>query len=210
MKCVSSCGDPLSKFSERLGVSKDLWATMGCPALVTEGRPDVALWAKYFIYTIPSNCTTAFQTCIFKELTQGYSRMLTQVGPHSRSLNLVQDLSALLPFEMKMKVAQSCPTLCEPVNYIVHGTFHTRMLEWVPFSRGSSQPRGRTQVSPIAGGFFTSWATREASSRNGNILQIYSTTSQTIMILIKFTDLIQFPQINMYRVCVCVCVLNSM
>ena len=36
--------------------------------------------------------------------------------------------------------------------------------EWVavPFSRGSSQPRDRTQVSHIAGKFFTSWATREA------------------------------------------------
>ena len=39
-----------------------------------------------------------------------------------------------------------------------------RSLEWVafPFSRGSSQPRDRTQVSQIAGRFFTSWATREA------------------------------------------------
>ena len=31
----------------------------------------------------------------------------------------------------------------------------------VPFSRASTQPRDRTQVSRIAGGFFTSWATRE-------------------------------------------------
>ena len=39
-----------------------------------------------------------------------------------------------------------------------------RILEWVavPFSRGSSQPRGWTRVSRIAGGFFTNWATREA------------------------------------------------
>ena len=38
------------------------------------------------------------------------------------------------------------------------------LLEWVafPFSRGSSQPRDLTQVSCVAGGFFTSWATREA------------------------------------------------
>ena len=38
-----------------------------------------------------------------------------------------------------------------------------RILEWVafPFSRGSSQPRDRTQVSRTAGGFFTSWATKE-------------------------------------------------
>ena len=40
-----------------------------------------------------------------------------------------------------------------------------RILEWVavPFSRGSSQPRDRTQVSQAADGFFTSWATGEAS-----------------------------------------------
>ena len=47
---------------------------------------------------------------------------------------------------------------------IVHGILQARILEWVafPFSRGSSQPRGQTQVSRIAGRFFTSWATREA------------------------------------------------
>ena len=32
----------------------------------------------------------------------------------------------------------------------------------VPFSRGSSQPKDRTQVSHIADEFFTSWATKEA------------------------------------------------
>ena len=39
----------------------------------------------------------------------------------------------------------------------VHGVLQARILEWVafPFSRGSSQPRDRTQVSHIAGGFFT-------------------------------------------------------
>ena len=46
----------------------------------------------------------------------------------------------------------------------VHGFLQARILEWVafPISRGSSQPRDWTQVSCIAGGFFTSWATREA------------------------------------------------
>ena len=40
----------------------------------------------------------------------------------------------------------------------VPGVLQARILEWVavPFSRGSSQPRDRTQVSRIAGGFFTS------------------------------------------------------
>ena len=38
-----------------------------------------------------------------------------------------------------------------------------RILEWIayPFSRVSSQLGNRTRVSYIAGGFFTSWATRE-------------------------------------------------
>ena len=46
----------------------------------------------------------------------------------------------------------------------VHGIFQTRILEWVavPFSRGSSPPKDQTQVSHVAGGFFTSWATRES------------------------------------------------
>ena len=45
-----------------------------------------------------------------------------------------------------------------------HGILQARILEWVafPFSRVSSPPRDWTQVSCIAGGFFTSWATREA------------------------------------------------
>ena len=49
----------------------------------------------------------------------------------------------------------------QPIDYIVHGILLSRILEWVAFpsSRGSSQPRDRTQVSLIAGGFFTSWAT---------------------------------------------------
>ena len=67
-------------------------------------------------------------------------------------------------------VTQSCQTLCKPMYCIppgssVHGILQARILEWVavPFSRGSSQPRDQTGVSCTAGGFFTSWATREAA-----------------------------------------------
>ena len=53
--------------------------------------------------------------------------------------------------EVKGKVAQSCLTLCDPVDYTVHRILQARILEWVafPFSWGSSQSRGRTQVSHI-------------------------------------------------------------
>ena len=64
----------------------------------------------------------------------------------------------------EVKVAQSCPTLCDPMEDTVHGILQARILEWVaiPFSRGPSQPGDQTQVSCTAGRFFTSWATREA------------------------------------------------
>ena len=66
--------------------------------------------------------------------------------------------------EVKVKEAQSCPTLCNPMDNTAHGILQARILEWVafPFSMGSSQPRDQTQVSHVAGRFFTSWATREA------------------------------------------------
>ena len=56
-----------------------------------------------------------------------------------------------------------CPTLCDPMDYTVHGILQARILEWVtfPFSRGSSQPRDQNPGLPIIGGFFTSWATRD-------------------------------------------------
>ena len=71
-----------------------------------------------------------------------------------------------------VKVAQLCLTLCDPMDYAVHGILQARVLEWVafPFSGASSQLRDRTQVSCIAGGFFTSWATRETHSGNITIL----------------------------------------
>ena len=60
----------------------------------------------------------------------------------------------------EVKITWLFPTLCNPMDYTVHGILQARILEWVtfPFSRGSSQPRDQTQVSCIAGGFFTSWA----------------------------------------------------
>ena len=64
----------------------------------------------------------------------------------------------------KVKVTQSCPTLRDPMDYTVHRISQVTILEWVafPFSRGYFRPREQTQVSCIAGRFFTSWATRES------------------------------------------------
>ena len=69
------------------------------------------------------------------------------------------------------EVTQSCPVDtvdCSLPGSSLHGILQARILEWVaiPFSRGSSQPRYRTLVSCIAGGFFTIWATWEALLKN--------------------------------------------
>ena len=58
--------------------------------------------------------------------------------------------------KVKVKVAQSCPTLCDPMDYRVHGALQGRILEWVAvrFSRGSSQPGDRTRVSHITGSLY--------------------------------------------------------
>ena len=60
----------------------------------------------------------------------------------------------------KVKVAQLCPTLWDPMDRIVPGIFQARILERVayPFSSRSSWFRNRTRVSCIADGFFTNWA----------------------------------------------------
>ena len=71
----------------------------------------------------------------------------------------------------EVKVTQSCLTLWDPMDYIVHRILQARILEWVafPFSSRSSRPRDWTQVSHTAGGFFTSWATREAHTGVGSL-----------------------------------------
>ena len=59
--------------------------------------------------------------------------------------------------KVKVKVAQLCLTLCNPMDYTEHGILQARILAWVvfPFFRGSSQPRDRTQVSEATEGIVT-------------------------------------------------------
>ena len=66
--------------------------------------------------------------------------------------------------QMKVKVTEPCPALCDSMDYTVHGILQARILEWVAFSfsRGSSWPRNQTRVFCIAGRFFTNWAMRKA------------------------------------------------
>ena len=82
----------------------------------------------------------------------------------------LQNIVYQLRVSVKLLLAQSCPTLCDPMDCSpsassVHGILQARILERVvmTFSRGSFQPRNRTRVSCIAGRFFPIRATRDNS-----------------------------------------------
>ena len=96
------------------------------------------------------------------------------IEPESSAAPALQADSLLLSHWVS-EVTQSCLTLCNPMDCSnlpcssVHGIFQARVLEWVAisFSRGSSRPRGWTQVFHVVGRCFTIWATREVHWATG-------------------------------------------
>ena len=109
-------------------------------------------------------------------------------GSHKATSNL------FLMSNSENEVAQSCPTLWDPMDcslpgFFVHGIFQARVLEWVAisFSRGSSCPRDQTQASCIAGRCFTLWATREAQIMVYLILY-YTILNQCLHLLLEISS----------------------
>ena len=46
----------------------------------------------------------------------------------------------------KVKVIQSCPTLCDPMDSTVHGILQARMLEWVAFPSPGDLPNSGIEL----------------------------------------------------------------
>ena len=137
----------------------------------------------YKIFLLKSHIKTKFlEACIFFSYPksghilyvfiefvhmQAFSRHfkgLRHVCIHSNLSFYSQLLFPSCLFEVKVKVAKLCPTLCNPMDFTICGILQARILEWVafPFSRGSSQPGIKPRSPGTAGRFFTSLATREA------------------------------------------------
>ena len=125
------------------------WFTMLCSFLV---------YRKWFSYT-----HTHTHTHIYRYMYI-YFHILFPYGPlqsiEYSSLCYTIGLCWLCILYMKVNVAQSCPTLCDPVDCSppgssVLGILQPRILEWVaiPFSRGPSRPQDRTGICFIAGRF---------------------------------------------------------
>ena len=99
--------------------------------------------------------------------------------------------------KVKVLVYQLSPTLCNTMNCtppgsFVHGILQARTLEWVaiPFSRGYFWPRDQTQVSCIAGEFFTIWATQKAHCIHWYIHLVYPSIHQQTLRLHKMIFLL--------------------
>ena len=126
-------------------------------------------WPKYWSFsfsTSPSNEYSgliSFRIDWFDLAMQGTSRSLLQ-HHSSKASNLwcsaffMVQLSYPYMKEVKVLATQSCPTLCNLMDYSlsgssVHGILQARILDWIamPFSRGSSQLKNWTLVSCIAG-----------------------------------------------------------
>ena len=129
-----------------------------------------AIWEIYLIFLNSFHVNrryTCYKICMcFSLINLFWCTYILCLSQESRKL---KEKLFLLPYKgfflsEWVKVSQLCLTLCDPVDYTVHGILQARILEWVafPFSKGSSQPRDQTQVSCIAGRFFTNWTIREA------------------------------------------------
>ena len=117
-----------------------------------------------------------------------YQKIQVNVGEEVKKI--YRQVKLYIPLESESEVAQSCPTLCDPVDCSpsgssVRGILQARILEWVAisFSRGSSWPRDQNQVSHIAGRHFTLWATREAHKVSFKFIQWITKYSRNLKML---------------------------
>ena len=105
------------------------------------------------------------------------------------NIQSILTFTQLSPKEVKVKKSEKSlsPTLCDPMDYTVHGILQVRILEQVafPFSRGSSQPfsRDQTQVSHIAGSFLTNWPIREVQLNPEGPLKIFNSVLINVLIV---------------------------
>ena len=112
-------------------------------------------------------CPLSAYCLIWVSLTLDVGYLFT-VAPAKRSRCSLPPTwgSSSRPADNYLKATPSCPTLCDPMDISppgssIHGVLQAKILEWIPFSGGSSQPRDRTWVYCIAGRF-SIWVTREA------------------------------------------------
>ena len=100
--------------------------------------------SPFDLYRSISFCDIGFMSYMF--ISPTFAFLLPLKIPHIPQtiyISLFFAATVIFESEVKVKVSQSCLTLCDPMDYTVHGILQARILKWVvfPFSKGSSQPR---------------------------------------------------------------------
>ena len=133
------------------------------------------MWVKFGLSSLPSSlhsCPPGFSTVSSKGL-QHAPAVPSPARHPGLLLQPPQVFLTLLPQTVIITSSSSSQSvvsdslqhhgLCSLTGSSVHGIPQVRILEWavIPFSRGFSWPKDQTQVSHIAGRYFTVWTTRE-------------------------------------------------
>ena len=141
---------PLGIYPEETKILKNTCIPMFIAALFAIARtrkqprcPSTDEWIKklWYIYTIEYYSTikrNAFESVPMRQMNQ--EPIIQSEVKSERKIQIM--------YIKKVKVTQSCPTLCDLMDYTVCGILQARILEWVafPFSRGSSKPKDQTDL----------------------------------------------------------------
>ena len=94
-----------------------------------------------------------------------------------------------------VKAAQSCPTLCGPMDYTVHGILQARILEWVAFlSPGDLPNPGKTWVKPRSPTFQTDSLSTELPGKPFFICKVVLLRNYSTITFLGNSILLIFPR----------------
>ena len=158
--------------------------------------------AHYFHLTLSSLTNSEVK---WSESCLVVSESLRSHGLYSPSNSLGQNtgVGSLSVIQGIFPTQGSNPGHCRWILYQLSRQGSPGILEWVAysFSSGTSQPRNRTGVSCIAGGFFTSWATREAHlyTMEYYISKGWRREWQTTLVFLPWEPHEQYEKLNFNR-----------
>ena len=176
-------GETMETVTEFIFLGSKITADGDCSHEIKRRSLEEKLWETYccsVLYLVAQSCPTPCDPMYYSPPGSSFygdsPGKNTRVGGHAllHGIFPTQGLNPGLPH-------------CRWIPYHLSHQGNPRILEWVayPFSRGSSQSRNWTGVSCIAGGFFSSWATREALTNLDSILKSRNITLLTKVCIVK-------------------------
>ena len=99
---------------------------------------------------------------------------------------------------VKVEVAQLCPTLCDPMDYTVHGILQARILEWIafPFSRGSFPSPGDLPNPGIEPRFPALQVESLSAEPQGKMIGKYLLGQYFTSVILNFTSRLSYMSMN--------------